>query len=96
MSAPKGPARSNSQPPHTSADDRRDDLWKTRPSTEVTADRGENERWARARKIAENTPRKRSSRQRRHRASPRGAARLAGHEHVLKAEVDAERVVVDG
>ena len=58
---PKVPARSNSQPPNTPDDDRRDDLWKTSPSTEVTADQGENARRARARKKAENTPRRSST-----------------------------------
>jgi hypothetical protein len=58
--SPKSPAPSNRQPPHTPEDDRRNDLWKTSPSTEVTADQGENARRARARKIAENTPRKRA------------------------------------
>jgi hypothetical protein len=58
---PKEPARSNSQPPNTPDDDRRDDLWKTSPSTEISADQGENARRERRRKIAENAPLKKSA-----------------------------------
>jgi hypothetical protein len=60
-----GPGRPKRQPARTPGDDRRDDLWKTSPSTEVTSDQGENAQRARARKIAENTPRKRSAEKRR-------------------------------
>jgi hypothetical protein len=50
------PSRRNSQPAHPAGET--DDKWKSRPSAETTSDRGENARRARARKVAENTPRK--------------------------------------
>jgi len=59
------PGRNIAQPPRTSDDDRRDDMWKTSPSTEVTSDEGENARRARARKVAENAPRKQRTAKRR-------------------------------
>jgi hypothetical protein len=51
------PSRINSQPPHTREDTRREEKWKTSPSTETTSDGGENARRARERKVEENTPR---------------------------------------
>jgi hypothetical protein len=53
------PSKMNSQPVHTQADDERSDKWKMSPSTEVTADHGENARRALKRKVEENTPRSR-------------------------------------
>ena len=51
------PSQINSQPPQTADDDHRSDKWKTSPSTETTADQGENARLARERKQQENAPR---------------------------------------
>jgi hypothetical protein len=51
------PSKINSQPAHTTGDDRGQERWKTRPSTEVTSDRGENAKRARERKHDENAPR---------------------------------------
>jgi hypothetical protein len=58
-------ARMNRQPLHSSEEERKEEAWKTSPSTEVTSDQGENARAARDRKIDENAPRSRRPRQRR-------------------------------
>jgi hypothetical protein len=50
------PERINSQPPHTPEGEHAQDKWKTSPSTEVTADQGENARIERERKQQENAP----------------------------------------
>jgi len=51
------PSQINSQPAHTPENEHAQELWKTRPSTEVTSDRGENAKRAAARQQEENTPR---------------------------------------
>jgi hypothetical protein len=51
------PSRINSQPPHTPESEHAQDKWKTSPSTETTADQGENARIERERKQQENAPR---------------------------------------
>jgi hypothetical protein len=54
----------NRQPLHSPEEVRKEEAWKTSPSTEVRSDQGENERVARERRIEENTPgsRRRKSR----------------------------------
>ena len=51
------PSNINSQPPHTPESEHAQDKWKTSPSTETTADDGENARIERERKQQENAPR---------------------------------------
>ena len=51
------PSDINSQPPHTPESEHAQDKWKTSPSTETTADDGENARIERERKQQENAPR---------------------------------------
>jgi hypothetical protein len=50
------PPQINSQPAYTPDDDRAQERWKTRPSTEVTSDEGENAERDRQRAEEENTP----------------------------------------
>jgi hypothetical protein len=57
------PSRINSQPPHTPEREQAQEKWKTSPSTETTADQGENARIERERKQEENAPRLPSGRQ---------------------------------
>jgi hypothetical protein len=45
------------QPPHTPESEAGGEKWKTRPSTETTADEGENARVTREHREQENTPR---------------------------------------
>lgn len=56
MSAQTDKQRINSQPPYTPEDDHRQEKWKTRPSTEVDGDKGENADRAAQRTVEENTP----------------------------------------
>ena len=51
------PSQINSQPAHTADEDRVQERWKTRPSTEVTSDQGENAKKAAERQQEENAPR---------------------------------------
>jgi hypothetical protein len=58
--------REDARTPHTGPDEDPDERWKTSPSTETTADEGENARRAAARKHAENSPRKPAGKPPRH------------------------------
>ena len=51
------PSQINSQPAHTADNERAQERWKTRPSTEVTSDQGENAKRAAERQQEENAPR---------------------------------------